>query len=70
MSNITIPKTEYLKLKRQAEAYKRLSGRFFESVIKDSVEEVIKDFRKTSLYSQEFLSDLESGLKKSSFREK
>ena len=28
MNTITIPKTEYSKLKRQAEAYKKLSSRF------------------------------------------
>lgn len=67
MGNITIPKIEYLRLKRQADAYKKLSGRFFESVVKDSADEVVRDFRKTDLYTKEFLADLGDGLKKSSF---
>jgi len=70
MSNVTIPKIEYLKLKHQADAYKKLSGRFFESVIKDSVEEVVEDFRRSNLYTKEFLADMESGLRRSSFAKK
>lgn len=67
MSNITIPKNEYSKLKRQANAYKKLSGRLFEFIIKDPVDEVVKDFRETKLYTEEFLKDLEDGLRKSSY---
>lgn len=67
MATITIPKTEYSKLKRQADAYKKLSGRFFEFMIKDPIEEIVNDFRKTNLYTKEFLTDLEDGLKKSSY---
>lgn len=70
MSTITIPKIEYSKLKRQADAYKKLSSRFFEFMVKDPMEEVIKDFRETSLYTKEFLADLEEGLRKSSYAKK
>ena len=70
MATITIPKTEYSKLKRQAEAYKKLSSRFFEFMVKDPIEEVINDFRKTNLYTKEFLIDLEGGLRKSSYGKK
>ncbi|PIV31760.1 hypothetical protein COS33_01535 [Candidatus Wolfebacteria bacterium CG02_land_8_20_14_3_00_37_12] len=70
MNTITIPKNEYSKLRRQSDAYKKLSSRFFEFMIKDPIEEVINDFRKTNLYTKGFLADLEDGLKKSSYAKK
>lgn len=70
MTQITIPKTEYEQLKQQAEAYRRLAARFFESVIKSPIKEVVEDFRKTDLYTEEFLKDLESGLRRSSYGKK
>jgi hypothetical protein len=45
-------------------------AKFFELVVKDPVEEVVEDFRKTNLYSEKFLKDLEAGLKKSSYAKK
>jgi len=68
MSSVTIPKTEYEQLKRQARAYQRVASRLFESVLGDSVTEVVNDFRKTGLYSEEFLSDLGAGLGHSSYK--
>ncbi|MEK7553661.1 MAG: hypothetical protein AAB504_03220 [Patescibacteria group bacterium] len=70
MDTVIIPKTEYSKLKRQSDAYKKISSRFFEFIIKDPIEDVINDFQKTNLYTREFLTDLEDGLKKSSYAEK
>ena len=67
MDTITISKNKYSELKRQADAYKKLSSRFFESIVKDSIEEVVNDFRKTNSYTKEFLTDLEDGLTKSSY---
>ncbi len=67
MATITISKTEYRKLRRQATAYQKLTSRLFESVIKDSIQEIINDFRKTDLYTDNFLEDLENGLRKSSY---
>ena len=67
MSTVTIPKNEYQKLRRQADAYRRLTAQVFEKVIGDPVGEVVDDFRKTDLYSKDFLSDLFSGLRKSSY---
>jgi hypothetical protein len=64
---IVISKKEYQKLQKQAKAFQKLAGRLFETVLADSVETVVDDFRKTNLYSEGFLSDLESGLKKSSY---
>lgn len=70
MTKVIIPKTEYQQLKRQAEAYRRFVARFFESFIKDPIEQVVEDFRKADLYTEEFLKDLESGLRKSSYVKK
>ena len=67
MNKVTISKNEYVKLQRQAEGYKKLAGRVFELVIKDSVEDVVEDFKKTGLYAAGFLKDLRKGLKKSSY---
>lgn len=70
MAKVTLPKTEYESLKRQAEAYRKFAEKFFELMVKDPIEEVVEDFRKTNLYTKEFLRDLESGLRKSSYAKK
>lgn len=67
MAKVTISKTEYEHLKKQATAYRKFAAKFFESMIKDPIEEVVNDFSETDLYSKEFLKDLESGLRKSSY---
>ncbi len=67
METITISKKEYKKLVSQAKAYEKLAKGFFENVVKDPVDEVVTDFEKTKLYSSEFLEDLKSGLRKSSY---
>lgn len=67
MSNVTLSKAEYRKLKQQADAYKKITKRIFESVIRAPLEEVIEDFRQTDLYTDDFLEDLEDGLSKSSY---
>ena len=70
MENITIPKSEYVKLQRQANAYKKLAKGIFDSVVKDSVRDIVEDFKKTNLYTKEFLADLDEGLRKSSYTAK
>lgn len=70
MDKITISKEEYKKLKKQSEAYKKLAGHLFETVIKDPIKDVVADFRGTGLYTNDFLSDLENGLRKSSYSAK
>ena len=71
MSNaISIPKIEYLKLNQQAKAYRELAGRLFEFLIKDPVQDVVSDFKNSDIYTDDFLTDLESGLRKSSYSEK
>lgn len=67
---ITLSKTEYQRLKAQAKAYQKIMSKFFELALRNSIKEVIEDFRRTNLYSEEFLKDLESGLKKSSYFKK
>lgn len=67
MNTLTIPKNEYDLLNQQALAYKKLVSRLFEFVIKDSEENFVDDFRRTDLYSEEFLNDLKSGIHKSSY---
>ncbi len=66
METITIPKAEYKRLLSHAEAYKKLAESVFVNAIKDPVNDIVSDFKSTNLYTTEFLSDLEKGLKKSS----
>jgi len=70
MDKVIITKTEYRQMKRQAEAYKKLLAEFFDSLTYDPIGQVVQDFRKTDLYTEEFLKDLESGLRKSSYAKK
>lgn len=68
MATVTIPQTEYLRLAQQANAYQKITASLFEFVIKDPTQEVVADFKKTNLYTEGFLNDLEDGLRKSSYR--
>ena len=70
MSKVSISKEEYQKLKKQSEAYRKLTGRLSESVIKDPIKDVVRDFQETGLYTKDFLFDLETGLRRSSYKAK
>ena len=70
MSKVVISKEEYKKLKKYSEAYKKLASRFFEAAVKDPIEDTVTEFRRTGLYTKEFLNDLEKGLRKSSYSTK
>lgn len=70
METIAIAKTEYTQLRRQASAYKKMAQNLHGLLLRDSVEEVVVDFRKTGLYEENFLSDLEQGLRRSSYAKK
>lgn len=70
MVTVTLSKTEYEQLKKQAEAYRKFAAKFFELVIRDPIAEVMEDFRRTNLYTEEFLTDLEDGLRKSSYAQR
>ena len=64
---VTLPKEEYLRLKQQALAYQNLATEVFELPFKNPIGEVVADFKATNLYTKEFLTDLEDGLRKSSY---
>ncbi len=67
MDKIAIPKIEYRRLRRQADAYKKIAGNLNELLLRDSVSELTRDFRKTGLYTDDFVDDLERGLRRSSY---
>ena len=70
MNKIAVPKTEYRQMRRQADAYKRIVQNLHTFVLRDSVNEVVEDFKKTGLYTEGFLRDFEGGLRKSSYTKK
>lgn len=70
MTQITLSKAEYERLKRQSAAYRKFAVKLFELIVKDPIEEVVEDFRRTNLYNEDFLKDLDSGLRKSSYAKK
>ena len=65
---VTITKDEYARLERESAAYRKIAAKLFELPFVDSIDAVVKDFKDTDLYSDEFLKDLESGLRASSYR--
>lgn len=67
MTMVSIPQSEYRSLRKEAEAYRKLTSRFFDVLVRDGVTEVISDFKNTGLYSEGLLIDLEEGLRKSSY---
>lgn len=71
MNTITLPKTEYLELKKRAAAYNVIinvvSKDLFASPPEKSAKKIIDEFKKTGLYSKAFLEDLASGLNNSSY---
>jgi hypothetical protein len=67
MDTIKIDKKEYKRLLRVESAYKKIVGEVYNSKLNDSVNDVIKDFDETKLYSAEFLKDLGEGLKQSTY---
>lgn len=67
MTEITISKKEYIQLKSQSQAYRKVATKLFSAVVKNSIEDVVADFRKTNLYTNNFLFDLENGLRRSSY---
>jgi glucan phosphoethanolaminetransferase (alkaline phosphatase superfamily) len=70
METVKIEKKEYKRLLRVESAYKKIVGEVYNSKLNDSVNDVIKDFDETKLYTADFLKDLSEGLKKSSYLNK
>jgi len=66
-NTITISKKEYKRLQSEARAYRAITSRVLDSVVHDTPDAVVADFRATELYTDEFLEDLSEGLKKSSY---
>lgn len=67
---VTLPRQDYLRLKQEAAAYRTMAARVFELPLRDPVGEVVADFRVADLYTDEFITDLEDGLRKSSYAKK
>ena len=71
MTKVTLPKIEYLSLKKRAEAFDRMiagvNPDLFYVPMEKSRKKIISDFSKTRLYNKEFLKSLNKGLKRSSF---
>jgi hypothetical protein len=71
MTTVTLPKTEYLNLKKRAEAFDKvvagINPSFFFTPTERSRKKIMSEFSKTKLYNKEFLKDLKRGLKRSSF---
>ena len=63
---ITLEKKEYIALKKDAESYRKIMSNMFEKAISSPASEIVKDFKLTAKYSDEFIRDLENGLLKSS----
>ncbi len=70
MNTVTITKTQYEALKKQATAYQRIVSAAHSDLFgpppTHDVRKVIADFRKTKRYSKEFLNSLGKGLSRSS----
>jgi len=70
MESVTLSKKEFNKLVLKAKAYDMLARNFFKNKVNDPVDIVVNDFKKTNLYSEKFIKDLEEGLKKSSYNKR
>lgn len=74
MDTVVISKKEYQELFEKKLRYEYLcqiiEEDFFAPPPAKSVEEIIKTFRQTKLYKQEFLKSLEKGLRRSSYFKK
>lgn len=69
-AQIIISKPEYDLLTSRSRAYEKITAKLFEFIIQDPIDQVVDDFRKTNIYSDGFIEDLESGLRKSSYAHK
>ena len=71
MVQITIPKTEYKRLKEIAKRYETIQDLvkedFFALPPTRSAKEIIREMRKTKKYEGAFLKSLEHGLEESSY---
>jgi len=71
MVTITLPKIEYINLKKRAEAFDKMVAGINPSIffvpVEKSRKKIVSDFSKTKLYNKEFIKSLKKSLKRSSF---
>ena len=71
LKSITLPETKYRKLCQAAERYemfrKFFEMDFFSQPPATSTRQIIKEFRNTGLYNEDFLKSLSQGFKESSY---
>ena len=71
MVTVTMPKVEYISLKKKAESFDSMIAGINPSLLfvplEKSRKKIISEFSKTKLYSKEFIKDIEKGMKRSSF---
>ena len=61
METVKIAKNEYKRLVSKAKAYDKLAKSFFEGIVEDPVEIVVKDFKKTGIIRMILLRTLKRG---------
>ncbi len=71
LKNVTLAETEYKRICQAAERYemfrKFFELDFFSQPSKTNTRQIIKEFRDTGLYNEEFLESLSQGLKESRY---
>ena len=71
LKNITLPETEYKRLYQAAERYemfrKFFELDFFSQPSITNTRQIVKEFRDTGLYNEDFLKSLSQGLKESHY---
>lgn len=71
MSTVTISKTKYETLKREATAYRKFASaarvELFKSPPTRDTKKIIAAMKETGRYTKKFLTSLEKGLKKSAY---
>jgi len=74
MVTVTIPKKEYQKLIDKSFRYEYLRQIIEEDIFASpplrDIKKIIREFRKTNLYNENFLRSLEQGLRHSSYFQK
>ena len=62
MTTVTIPKSKYQAIVRQANAYRKLASNFASQMMETPIKVVVDNFNATGKYSLAFLDDLKDGL--------
>jgi hypothetical protein len=71
MITITLAKSEYINLKKRADAFDKIIANINPAVFvlppETSRKKIMSEFSKTKLYNKDFLKSLNTGLKRSSY---